>query len=318
MLGVAIEKAVWALAQGHVTAFPTETVYGLGADAQNEEAIQRVFQMKGRPSFNPLIVHVASVADAKKIGVFNADAEKVANAFWPGPLSLVLPLQEHHKLAPSVTAGLKTVALRCPLHETALQLLREYKKPLAAPSANKSGTLTLLRSADVWEAFKEFEDFHIIDGDIPNIGLESTILDLSSDEPLILRPGFVTKKALEDFLGRTVMTHMPHKKDEIRSPGMMLRHYAPKKPLFLDVSSPLSNQLYLGFGDMDCHLNLSVSKNLFEAAQNLYIMLKDLDETFEGDYDSIAVAPLPKDGIGFAMYDRLKRASGFYNKGGKL
>lgn len=315
MLGVSIEKAVEALAQGHVVAFPTETVYGLGADAQNEHAIQRVFQMKGRPSFNPLIVHVSCVADAKKIGVFNMDAEKLANAFWPGPLSLVLPLREDHKLAPSVTAGLETVALRCPLHENALQLLRAYKKPLAAPSANKSGTLTLLRSADVWEAFKEFEDFYLLDGDIPNIGLESTILDLSRDEPLILRPGFVTKKALEDFLGKSVMTHAPQKQEEIRSPGMMLRHYAPKKQLFLDVISPLPNQLYLGFGDMDCHLNLSVNRNLVEAAQNLYMMLKDLDETFEGNYDSIAVAPLPKDGIGFAIYDRLKRASGFYNKG---
>jgi L-threonylcarbamoyladenylate synthase len=194
----------------------------------------------------------------------------------------------------------------------ARELLESFPNPIAAPSANKSGELTLLRSTDVWESFQNFEDFNLLEGQTPHIGLESTILDLSEENPLILRSGFITSESIEEILGVPVKNHTPSHHQEIKAPGMMLRHYAPQKSLKMN-SLPSSDVLYLGFGKQDGILNLSPSADLIEAAANLYIMIKDLDD-LDSDIETIAVAPIPHEGIGIAINDRLKRACGFYDK----
>ncbi len=305
-----LPMACAALEKGEVLAFPTETVYGLGADASNQNAVARIFEMKGRPSFNPLICHVSCLDMAQRIAILDERSCKIAKEFWPGPLTLVLPKAQNADLASNVTAGLETVAVRIPHHTGARELLNSFQKPIAAPSVNLSGQITLMRPEDIWNTFGHFEDFNLFDGDAPNVGLESTILDLSRTIPLILRSGFITKEAIENVLEETVL--YCDNKEEIRAPGMMLRHYAPKKTLIIN-TTPQNDMLFLGFGNQDGILNLSPCGDLVEAAQNLYIMIKILDDMKEA-FSTIGVASIPETGIGIAINDRLKRACGFYDK----
>ncbi len=311
-IGSNLSLACTALEKGEIVAFPTETVYGLGADATNKKAIARIFEMKGRPSFNPLICHIHDIGAAKNIAHVDDRALKVMEFFWPGPLTVVLPLQKNSLIAKNVCGGLDTIALRIPAHDVALNLLKMFDKPIAAPSANKSGEITLLRSQDVWNAFHEFQDFNILEGQTPYVGLESTILDLSQNTPLILRSGFITAENIQNVLGVNVEYYISQDDTQVRAPGMMLRHYAPKRNLRLD-TAPVDGELYLGFGDVKCDLNLSLRGDLVEAAANVYIMIKDLDDIV-GDFQTIGVAPIPHVGIGIAINDRLRRASGFYDK----
>ena len=212
-----ISLACKALEKGEILAFPTETVYGLGADASNPSAVARIFQMKGRPSFNPLICHVSSTQMAEKIAILDARSYKIIKEFWPGPLTLVLPKIQNANLASNVTAGLETVAVRFPHHTRAQELIHAFGKPIAAPSVNLSGQITLMRPQDIWDIFGHFHDFNLLDGSAPYVGLESTILDLSrKDAALILRSGFITKESIESILGESVS--YCDNKQEIRAP----------------------------------------------------------------------------------------------------
>ena len=288
-------------------AFPTETVYGLGANARDGEAVARIFEAKGRPRFNPLIVHLADRDEAEALAVFNANARRLARAFWPGPLTLVLARKADAGLSELVSAGLATVALRIPAHETARALIRTAGLPIAGPSANPSGRLSPTTAAHVAADLGDKVDM-ILDGGPCMEGLESTIVDVSGDEPLLLRRGAVSREAIEAVLRRPLADHragaMP------QAPGMLASHYAPRAALRLDAESPLPGEAYLGFGSGargdGPYLNLSESGDLREAAANLFAHLRRLDA---GNPPAIAVAPIPENGLGEAINDRLRRAA---------
>ena len=296
-----IKIAADLIRKGSLVAFPTETVYGLGADATNESAIRQIYSLKGRPSNNPLIVHVNDIMQAKEIVVFNRAAEILADVFFFFLLTLVLPLRKGFKLAPSVTAGLKTVAIRIPSHKTARALIKASGLPLAAPSANPSGYVSPTSSLHVRS---HFADLYILEGNNSEYGLESTIIDLSSEQPKILRYGFITPEALSKVLGVEVdyVTDLA-----IKAPGMMEKHYAPRAKIRLNASVLEGGEEGIGFGVIDLgELNLSVAAKLEEAAANLYNMIQILDS--KKDVTNIAIAPIPNIGIGLAINDRLKRA----------
>ncbi|MCP5369410.1 MAG: threonylcarbamoyl-AMP synthase [Rickettsiaceae bacterium] len=307
-----LEHAVKFIKNGQLVIFPTETVYGIGADATNELACKKIFTAKGRPSHNPLIVHVANIDQAKTIAIFNDFAEKLSS-LWPGPLTLVLPLSLNHKIAPSVTASLSTVAVRIPSHDIALQLIKNAASPIAAPSANLSGSLSSTALEQVQESFGQQENIYIIRNQQEcNIGLESTIIDLSSSIPIILRQGYFTQEFLSDYLGINVK--IADETSIIKAPGMLLKHYAPKTKVRLNAEFLLDNELGLNFANSNLNaefsLNLSPNGNLIEAAANLYYYLYQLDEYAQkNNYNQIAVAPVPKHDIGSAINDRLLKAS---------
>ncbi|MGC0371491.1 MAG: hypothetical protein DGJ47_000180 [Rickettsiaceae bacterium] len=305
-----INKAAKLIDAGELVVFPTETVYGIGADATNQDACLSIFQAKGRPAHNPLIVHVASVDQAKEIAVFNEDANKIAQ-LWPGPISMVLPLKASHKIAKSVTAGLETIALRVPAHPMALDLINRSGKPIAAPSANISGKLSSTTNQQAREYFSGM--VHIMENNIScEVGLESTIIDLTTDQPVILRHGFFTKDFLSNHLLKNIS--FADKNSSIKAPGMMLKHYAPKTKLRLNANSLNKGEVGLNFGnttlDSPGSINLSPTGNLNEAAINLYKYLHQLDiYATHNNHDVISVAPIPQKGIGLAINDRLQRAS---------
>ncbi|MBU2981880.1 threonylcarbamoyl-AMP synthase [Lentibacter algarum] len=297
-----VSEAAALLADGGLVALPTETVYGLAADARQGQAVASIYAAKGRPSFNPLIVHVASARDAQQYGVWNAWAEHLASAFWPGPLTLVLPLREGHGLASIVTAGLETVALRCPAHPVAQALLCAFNGPLAAPSANPSGKISPTRVAHVLAGL-DGQVNAVLDGGAAEIGLESTIVGLAGDTPVLLRHGSLTRSQLEAALGEPLgVSTTPA---AVSAPGQLASHYAPEAALRLNVATPAPDETLLGFGNVSCALNLSPASDMREAAANLFDMLRQLDETA----DKIAVSPIPETGIGIAINDRLKRAA---------
>ena len=305
-----IKKAASIIKNSDLVAFPTETVYGLGADAYSQEACLKIFEAKGRPANNPLIVHVASVQEAKDIVHFNDDAENLAS-LWPGPLTLVLPKKDNAILAECVTAGLNTVAIRIPADPIALNLIRESGCPSAAPSANKSGTLS---STSYEHVRKNFGDEIFILGSNGNAtyGLESTIIDLTSPKPTILRFGFITPSVLEKVLGREVF--IASKLSEIKAPGMLLKHYAPKTKIRLNADVLRNSEVGLNFGKSQLNaggsMNLSDSKDMIEAAANLFDYLHNLDEFCQkNNINTIAVASIPNTGIGLAINDRLSRAA---------
>ena len=305
-----IKKAASIIKNSDLVAFPTETVYGLGADACSQEACLKIFEAKGRPANNPLIVHVASVEDAKNIVHFNDDAEKLAS-LWPGPLTLVLPKKDNAILAECVTAGLNTVAIRIPADPIALNLIRESGCPIAAPSANKSGALS---STSYEHVRKNFGDEIFILGSNGNAtyGLESTIIDLTSPKPTILRFGFITPSVLEKVLGREVF--IASKLSEIKAPGMLLKHYAPKTKVRLNAYALQNSEVGLNFGKSQLNaggsMNLSDSEDMIEAAANLFDYLHNLDEFCQkNNINTIAVASIPNTGIGLAINDRLSRAA---------
>ncbi|MEX0277963.1 MAG: L-threonylcarbamoyladenylate synthase [Ruegeria sp.] len=296
-----LAKAADLLRQGLLVAFPTETVYGLGGDARNGEAVAAIYAAKGRPSFNPLIAHVGSVKAAQRYVQWSDQAEILANAFWPGPLTLVLPLRDGHGISSLVTAGLETLAVRVPAHPTAQALLKALDGPVAAPSANPSGRISPTTAAHV-RAGLDGRIAAVLDDGPCGVGLESTIVGLA-DTPTLLRPGGVELQAIEDVLGSRL--HLHQSGDLLTAPGQLQSHYAPESSVRLNAQTRQGDELLLGFGAVGCDYNLSVDGNLNEAAANLFAALHDLDKTGR----PIAVSPIPNDGLGVAINDRLKRAA---------
>ena len=287
-----VEAAAIILAGGCV-AVPTETVYGLAADATNGAAVAGIYAAKGRPSFNPLIVHVIDLAAAERLAEFSDAARELASRYWPGPLTLVLPVQGDGGVASLVTAGLPTIALRCPTHPAMQDLLRATGKPLAAPSANASGSISPTRAGHVLASLGGRIPL-IVDGGPCAVGIESTIVAVGDDGLRLLRPGPVD-------LGLVLASG-----GGIEAPGQMASHYAPAKPLRLNATEAAANEWLIGFGDVAGDASLSASGDLNEAAANLFDALHEADASAK---PRIAVAPMPFSGLGLAINDRLSRAA---------
>jgi L-threonylcarbamoyladenylate synthase len=298
----AIERAAAILRDGGLVAFPTETVYGLGADATNGKAVAAIFAAKQRPQFNPLIVHVKDRAEAEALVEFTPRARALAEAFWPGALTLVLPRRSDCPLSLLVSAGLDTVALRVPSHPVAKALIAAAGKPIAAPSANVSGHVSPTTTAHVAEELGDKVDF-ILDGGPTTIGIESTVIGFEGDTPVLLRPGGVARDAIERLAGPLAAPSNA----TIQSPGQLESHYAPRAKLRLNANDIRPGEALLAFGphDFGAALNLSAAGDLMEAAANLFAMLRTLDKTA----DAIAVMPIPDEGLGEAINDRLMRAA---------
>ncbi len=300
-----ISKAAALLRDGGLVAFPTETVYGLGADATNDSAVAKIFAAKQRPQFNPLISHVADVEAAFRLGVFSKDAEKLALAIWPGPLTVVVERRKDCPVSLLCSAGLSTIALRVPAHPIARELLRAVDRPIAAPSANRSGRISPTTAAHVHASLGDAVAM-ILDGGPSSVGLESTVVRFTGDGPYLLRAGGVPRDTLEAILGRQVMTPTSFH-PELHSPGQLQSHYAPLAKLRLNAAAPEWRELYLGFATYDHGpWTLSKSGNLQEAAANLFKMLHAMDDFSP---EAIAVAPVPMTGLGEAINDRLIRAA---------
>ena len=290
----AIAEAARLILAGEPVAVPTETVYGLAADATNGEAVARIYEAKGRPSFNPLIVHVPDLDAAERIGVFGDQARALAEAHWPGPLTLVVPLRPDAPIASLVTAGLPTIALRVPAHPAMQALLRAVLRPLAAPSANASGSISPTRAEHVLKSLNGRIPL-VIDGGQTERGLESTIVAAIGEKTLrLLRPGPIAIEA-EHATG-----------DRIEAPGQLASHYSPGKPVRLNADSAAEDEYLIGFGDIDGDQNLSASGDLIEAAARLFELLHQAQASAK---QRVAVAPIPDEGIGAAINDRLKRAA---------
>lgn len=298
-----IALAAEILGEGGLVAIPTETVYGLAADAANPEAVAAIYEAKGRPRFNPLIAHVSSWDMAEQEAAFSPLARKCAEAFWPGALTLVLPAQPGGKVSDLARAGLDTLALRWPRHKAASALITVFARPLVAPSANRSGHVSPTRAEHVAADLGERIDL-ILDGGPCEVGMESTILGFDGDEPVLLRPGGVPTSQIAEVLGRHIRLHGAG--DGINAPGQLKSHYAPNARMRLNVTSPDAGEGYLTFGpDQPGGLNLSPSGDLVEAAASLFAVLRALDAR----YERIAVGPIPDTGLGEAINDRLQRAA---------
>jgi L-threonylcarbamoyladenylate synthase len=298
---LAIADAAARLRDGGIVAIPTETVYGLAADASNAGAVAKIYAAKGRPDFNPLIVHVPDLEAAKAIAEFDALALQLVDAFWPGPLTLVLPLKKGANIAAAVTAGLPTIAIRCPAHPVMQSVLLASGLNLAAPSANRSGGISPTQTDHVARSLGG-EVPLILDGGACRAGLESTIVAVREHGWQVLRPGPVTTAELEELLGSAQLIES----GRIEAPGQLASHYAPTKPVRLNAETPVNNEWYIGFGLIAGHYNLSANGNLAEAAAHLFEALHGADAS---NYNNIAVAPIPTEGIGEAINDRLKRAA---------
>ena len=311
----AIAAAAQALAAGGLVAFPTETVYGLGADATDGAAVARLYAAKGRPSFNPLIAHVPDVAAARGLAVFNAPAERLATAFWPGPLTLVLPKTATCPVADLATAGLDTIAVRVPAHPVARDLLAAFGRPVVAPSANRSGHVSPTTAAHVVADLGDRIDL-VLDGGATQVGVESTIVACLDGETALLRPGGLPRAEIERVLGAPLAEPPPHAgtdEEGVLAPGMLASHYAPRARLRLDADDVRDGEALLAFGALPAAatpppraLNLSARGDLVEAAANLFSHLRALDAA---GATSIAVMPVPHDGLGEAINDRLRRAA---------
>lgn len=301
----AIAEAADLLAQGRLVGVPTETVYGLAADAASPGAVARLFAAKGRPRFNPLIIHINALEDAACEGRLDGRALALAERFWPGPLTLVAPRAETGRACDLACAGLATVALRIPAHETARAVIAAFGGPLAMPSANRSGGLTATDAHAVADELGEAVDLVLDAGPAP-LGLESTVVGLAGPAPLLLRPGALPRGEIEAVIGPLAA---PPASDAVQAPGMLARHYAPKHAkLRLEAAAPEPGEAYLGFGPQQpwATLNLSPSGDLVEAAATLFSALRALDGA---GYAGIAVAPIPRQGLGEAINDRLARAA---------
>jgi L-threonylcarbamoyladenylate synthase len=304
-----IAEAARRLHQGGLVAFPTETVYGLGADARNDKAVAAIFEAKDRPRFNPLIVHWRNADAAAEAVTFDARAKLAARRFWPGPLTLILPRSAGADVSLLCSAGLDTLAVRVPAHPVAQRLLAAFGGPIAAPSANPSGAVSPTTAAHVVESLGGRGDL-ILDGGACPVGIESTVVDLSAAQPTLLRPGGVEIEALEAALGPLAA----YEETDIRprSPGQLESHYAPHLPMRLDVvGNPRPGEALLAFGahpakGFSTTLNLSAAGDVTEAAANLFAMLRALDKP---PNRAIAVMPVPERGLGRAINDRLRRAA---------
>ncbi len=297
-----VHQAASVLRDGGLVAVPTETVYGLAARADRDASVAAIYRAKGRPSFNPLIVHVSSLAEARRLAVFDAQAERLAQAFWPGPLTLVLPLARGHGLATAVTAGLPTVALRCPAHPVMRRVLEEAGVPIAAPSANRSGGVSPTTAEHVMASLGDRVDL-VLNGGACETGVESTIVAVRADGRWhVLRPGPITAPQLEELLGSAASSPSPG----IEAPGQLESHYAPGKPVRLDATEARQGEFLIGFGAIGGDTQLSQAGDLAEAASRLYAALHEAAAALA---PRIAVAPIPTYGIGAAINDRLRRAA---------
>ena len=304
-----MEQALALLKTGEVVAIPTETVYGLAADATNGAAVARIFEAKGRPRFNPLIAHVSDLAMAERIGVFDPLSRKLAEKFWPGPLTMVLPLRPEAGIHPLVAAGLETIALRMPRGFGA-KLIARFGRPLAAPSANASGRISPTSAAAVAASLGDRIKL-VVDGGATTVGLESTILKVEGQSVRLLRPGAVTAADVEAAIG---IRPIRGGAGGIQAPGMMASHYAPGAAVRLNAGSVEKGEALLAFGpvraqgwrDAAAIRNLSEAGDLREAASNLFAYLRELDASGAG---TIVVEPVPPEGLGEAINDRLGRAA---------
>ena len=316
-----IEIAAQRLKSGGLVALPTETVYGLGADATNDLAVAGIFAAKGRPTFNPVIVHFGNKTEAEKAVIFNDSAELLASLFWPGPLTLILPRRQDAAISLLCSAGLETLAVRCPSHLVAQQLIKALGSPIAAPSANASGTLSPTTPQHVLLSLGGNAGM-ILAGGKTAVGIESTVMDMTGDVPVLLRHGAVTLEELQQHIG-AIRVETEAAGEKPKSPGQLLRHYAPKTPLRLKAVDVKPGEALLAFGsikfmgiqgggaakDMPVNacLNLSDQGDLNEAAAHLFAMLHQLDA---GGFTAIAVMDIPEVGLGAAINDRLRRAAG--------
>lgn len=311
-----IDKCAARLRDGGLVAFPTETVYGLGADATNDRAVASIFDAKGRPSFNPVIVHYNDKTEAEADVVFTKQAELLASVFWPGPLTMILPRRDGSRLSLLTSAGLPSQGVRVPSHPVARKLIKALGHPIAAPSANASGNLSPTTPQHVFESLGEKAGL-ILAGGKSVVGLESTVIDMTGPVPVLLRPGAVTLEDLRMHLGE-VQVELEAVGDKPKSPGQLLKHYAPKTPLRLKAVDVKKGEALLAFRatrfmnvkDAAEVLNLSEQGDLGEAAANLFSMLHQLDA---GGYAGIAVMDIPETGLGLAINDRLRRAAGAQN-----
>ena len=295
------------LRKGKLVTFPTETVYGLGADATSDKAVARIFQAKERPSFNPLIIHIAALTLVEEIVEFTETARHLADVFWPGPLTLVMKRSPNSRISLLATAGLETIAVRIPAQATAQAILNSAGMPIAAPSANPSGKISPTRAEHVLNSLGDRAGLIIDDGPC-NVGLESTVLDCSGLKPNILRVGGTTIEQIEAVIGSVNIN--THSTDTPSAPGMLRSHYAPRAKLRLDVSGVEDHESLLSFGqhkikNITREQNLSPSADLEEAAANLFSMIRILDQSS----NHVAVMPIPESGLGRAINDRLRRAA---------
>ena len=297
-----ISKAADLLLGGELVAFPTETVYGLGALATDDKAVARIYAAKGRPQFNPLISHVTDVEAAFALGEFSADALKLAARFWPGPLTLVVPRWSTCNVSLLASAGLPSLAIRVPQHPIALELLRAVGKPVVAPSANPSGRISPTTAQHVRDGLGAKVSM-VLDGGSCAVGVESTVVGFFDGKATLLRPGGLARDVIESALGFGLLDA---EGDVMHSPGQMESHYAPHAAMRLNADVAINGEAYLGFGKFNSAHNLSPSGDVVEAAANLFRMLHELDA---GKPERIGVAPIPMSGLGEAINDRLKRAA---------
>jgi L-threonylcarbamoyladenylate synthase len=295
-----ISQAVMILQSGGLVAFPTETVYGLGADATQDSAVAKIYAAKGRPQFNPLISHVEDVEKAFALGEFSGDALKLSALFWPGPLTLVVPRRVDCSVSLLASAGLSSLALRVPAHQIALELLRGLGRPVVAPSANPSGRISPTTAAHVRVGLSP--DM-VLDGGPCAVGVESTVISFMDGAPRLLRAGGLAREAIEEALSMTLLESV---EGPLHAPGQLESHYAPNAPLRLNVLRAELGETYLGFGLNEGGFNLSPTGDIVEAAANLFRMLHEIDAL---NPQRIAVAPIPNSGLGEAINDRLKRAA---------
>lgn len=299
-----IAEAAQLLAAGGLVAFPTETVYGLGGDARSDAAVAGIYAAKGRPGFNPLIVHLPDLAAAEAIADVGPNARKLALAFWPGPLTLVLPLRAGARISPLVTAGLATVAVRVPAHPLAQRLLRAFGGPVAAPSANPSGRVSPTEAGHVLDGLSG-RIAAVLDGGACQVGLESSIV-LADPKPTLLRPGGVPVEALEAVLGQPVGRGTSE--GQPVAPGQLASHYAPRAAVRLNATDAAIGEILVGFGPVKGALSLSETGDLAEAAARLFALLREADR-LAGPGGRIGFAPVPETGLGLAINDRLRRAA---------
>ncbi len=300
-----LRVAAGILRAGGLVALPTETVYGLAADALNDTAVAKIFAAKGRPRFNPLIIHLADVAQIDRYAVLTPLAERLAQAFWPGPMTLVLPVKTDSDLSPLVTAGLESVAIRLPAHPIARALLVEFGGPVAAPSANPSGRISPVTAAHVLAGLSGQIDA-VIDAGACAVGLESTILDATGEQPRLLRAGGLAVEEIAAALGQPVAVDTT---GAITAPGQLASHYAPRGRVRLEVTHPEPGEIWVGFGPCKgATLSLSPTGDLTEGAARLFHILHEADAR-AGSGGAIAFAPVPDIGLGRAINDRLRRAA---------
>ncbi len=301
-----INLASKIIQNGGLVAFPTETVYGLGANVYNSKAVASIFEAKGRPRFNPLISHIAEIDFLKEYALTDQRVFALGRRFWPGPLTFVLKRIDNNPALDLACAGLKTVTVRMPNHQVALDLIKKSGVPIVAPSANKSQTISPTTAEHVFESLGSNVDM-ILDGGACSVGVESTIIDLTEKNVVMLRAGGVSKEELEDFLNEKVLISHGNP-DMPSSPGQLLRHYAPSHPLRINATQKQDDEFFIGFGCVnECDLNLSPSGDLKEAAAHLFSFMRLADS--QTKYNKIAIAPIPQIGLGRAINDRILRAS---------